>query len=109
MFLVTRVPVAFTLCTKTIAVLLACVLTAGLCLAVDTPVSDDAIYDRVRIKLASDPEVKASDLHVDVKLGVVTLSGTAYNSRMKSKAAKVAKRVKGVKQVINNVEIGKRG
>jgi hyperosmotically inducible periplasmic protein len=91
------------------AVLTVLVLLAGVCLADDKVVSDDAIYDRVRISLASDAEVKGGDLKVDVKQGVVTLTGTLENSHLKDKAGKLAKKVKGVKQVVNNIEIKKRG
>ena len=91
------------------AALLAFVLVAGVCLAADKSVSDDAIYDNVRIKLAGDPEVKGAGgtLKVDVKQGVVTLMGLVDTQRQKDKAARLAKKVKGVKQVINNLEIKK--
>ncbi len=92
------------------AVLIAFVLVASVCLAVDKPVSDDAIFDNVRIKLAGDREVKGGgeDFKVEVKNGVVTLSGSVETQRQRDKAAKLTKKVKGVKQVINNLEIKKR-
>ncbi len=94
---------------KICAVLMAFVLAAGVCLAADKTVSDDAIYDNVRIRLASDRDVKGggADLKVDVKQGVVTLAGSVETQRQKDKAAKLAKKVKGVKQVINNLEVKK--
>jgi osmotically-inducible protein OsmY len=91
------------------ALLLALVFVAGVCLAADKNVSDDAIYDNVRIRLASDAEVKGGDLKVDVKQGIVTLSGSVDNSHLKDKAGKLARKVKGVKQVVNNIEIKKHG
>jgi len=94
---------------KLCAVLAAFLLVAGACLAADKPVSDDAIYDNVRIKLASDAEVRGGDLQVDVKQGVVTLRGTLDNSHLKDKATKLTKKVKGVKQVNNLIEIKKHG
>ena len=84
-------------------------LLAGLCLAADKPVSDDAIYDNVRIKLASDIDVKGGALKVDVKQGVVTLGGVVETQAQKDKAAKIAKKVKGVKSVDNQIEVKKRG
>ncbi len=94
---------------KICAVFLALLLVASVCLATDKPVSDDAIFDNVRIRLASDREVKGGgeNFKVDVKNGVVTLSGTVESQRQKDKAAKLTKKVKGVKQVINNLEIKK--
>ena len=84
-------------------------LLASACLAADKKITDDYIYDTVRIKLASDQVVKGGGLKVDVKQGVVTLSGTVDQQNQKDKATKVARKVKGVKQVVNNIEIKKRG
>jgi hyperosmotically inducible protein len=94
---------------KILASLLAATLLAAICLAADKPVSDDAITDQVMIKLSSDPVVKGGGLKVDVKDGVVTLTGTVNEQRQKDKAAKLAKSVKGVKSVINNVTVAKSG
>ena len=84
-------------------------LIAGACLAADKVISDDAIYDNVRIKLASDIDVKGGNLKVEVKQGVVTLAGAADNQNLKDRAAKIAKKVKGVKSVVNNIEVKKHG
>ncbi len=67
--------------------------------------SDDAIYDQVRQRLANDRDVKGGGIQVDVKAGVVTLSGTVREERQKSKAERVARKVKGVKQVVNNLKV----
>ena len=94
---------------KICAVLMALTLAASVCLAAEKPVTDDAIYDNVRIKLASDRDVKGGGgtMQVDVKQGVVTLSGSIETQRQKDKAARLAKKVKGVKQVVNNLEVKK--
>ena len=86
---------------------MALVFVACVCLAADKPVTDDMIYDNVRIKLAGDADVKGGAVQVEVKQGVVTLSGMVESQHQKDKAAKLAKKVKGVKQVINNLEIKK--
>jgi len=78
---------------------------AGVCLAADKQVTDDSISEHVRLRLASDPDVKGGALTVDVKGGVVTLGGTVEAAHQKDKATKLAKKVKGVKQVVNNIEI----
>src|SRR6478672_5656016 len=88
---------------KLFAALLALCLLASLVLAADKLVSDDTLYDQVRIKLAGDAEVKGGALKVDVKQGVVTLEGAVETQRQKDKAARLAKKVKGVKQVVNNL------
>jgi osmotically-inducible protein OsmY len=90
---------------KIVAALLTVLLFAAVCLAADKVISDDMIYDNVRIKLASDTIVKGGALNVDVKQGVVTLGGMVENTRQKERAAKLTKSVKGVKQVINNLNL----
>ena len=78
--------------TKICTLLLACLLVQALCLAKDPPpVNDDTITDQVMIKLADDPIVKGGALKVDVKNGVVTLSGAVEMDKQKEKAEKVAK------------------
>jgi hyperosmotically inducible protein len=94
--------------TKICASFLLAFLLAGVCLAADKVLSDDAIVDQVRIKLAADQDVKGGGLTVDCKNGVVTLSGPVENSHAKDKATKLAKKVKGVKQVVNNLTTGER-
>ena len=94
---------------KISAVLSILFLLVSVCLAADKPISDDLIVDQVRIKLSADAEVKGGALVVDCKQGVVTLSGTVETYRQKDKATKLTKKVKGVKQVVNNIEIKKHG
>ena len=79
-------------------------MMAGVGLAKDA-VTDDMIYNNVRIKLASDAIVKGGALEVDVKNGVVTVSGQVEQDKQKGRATKLAKSVKGVKQVINNITL----
>ena len=68
-------------------------------------VSDDRITDQVRIKLANDADVKASALDVIVKDGVVTLRGSVDTSRGKVRAEQLTRKVKGVKDVINELVV----
>jgi osmotically-inducible protein OsmY len=69
------------------------------------PVTDDTITDQVRLKLTSDPDVKGGALQVDVKGGVVTLSGAVELPKQRDKAEKIARKVKGVKSVVNKIEV----
>ncbi|HZT32129.1 MAG TPA: BON domain-containing protein [Bryobacteraceae bacterium] len=79
---------------------------AALVFAADkTPVSDDALYDAVRMKLANDPIVKGGALTVEVKNGVVTLRGNVETEKQREKAPKVARKVKGVTQVVNELKV----
>jgi osmotically-inducible protein OsmY len=91
---------------KTLISLLLLFALASVCLAKDQkPMTDDSIYDQVRLKLANDQVVKGGALQVDVKQGVVTLSGNVDLAEQRDKAPKLAKKVKGVKQVINNITV----
>jgi hyperosmotically inducible protein len=76
-------------------------------MAVDKPVSDDLIYNLVRQKLAGDSVVKGGALNVDVKAGVVTLSGSVQAEKQKDKAERLAHKVKGVKSVVNQIKVVK--
>jgi osmotically-inducible protein OsmY len=68
--------------------------------------SDDRISDQVRMKLATDPDVKGGALDVTVKDGVVTIRGRVDTEKGRSKAEKLSKKVKGVKQVDNELVVG---
>lgn len=68
--------------------------------------SDDRIYDQVRMRLANDPDVKGGALDVTVKDGVVTLKGRVDTEKGKDRATKLAKKVKGVKDVDNELVVG---
>ena len=70
--------------------------------------TDDTINDAVRVKLAGDQVIGVVPFVVAVKGGVVTLSGSVEQKGYKARAEKVAKKVKGVKQVVNNIEIKSR-
>jgi hyperosmotically inducible protein len=81
----------------------------GAAMAAEKITTDDAIYDYVRRKLASDPIVKGGGLQVDVKQGAVTLRGTVEEQKQKDKATKLAKKVAGVKSVDNEIQVVERG
>jgi len=66
---------------------------------------DTTIIDQVRIKLAADAVVKGGALQVDCKEGIVTLSGYVETEKQKDRAERLARKVKGVKQVINKLTI----
>lgn len=93
---------------KIYASLLALFLFAAVCFAASKPITDDGIVDQVRIKLSGDAVAKGGGFTVDCKDGVVTLSGIAENNRQKDRAETVAKKVKGVKKVVNNLTLSDR-
>jgi hyperosmotically inducible periplasmic protein len=68
-------------------------------------VSDDLIYDEVRRKLANDTTAKGGALEVEVKDGVVTLSGKVKSQKQKDRAESLTKKVRGVTKVINKLVV----
>ncbi len=71
------------------------------------PVTDDFLNDTVRQRLAADSLVKGGAIDVDVKGGVVTLKGKVAEAKQKEKAERIAKKVGGVKSVVNEIKIEK--
>ena len=66
---------------------------------------DQEIKRNVEAELHWDPELDASDIAVTVKDGVVTLAGFVRNSTEHSVAERTAKRVVGVKAVVNELQV----
>lgn len=57
------------------------------------------------IKLAGDRDVRGTQITVEVKDGVVTLSGEVFNEKAKKRAEKMSRKHKGVEKVINNLTV----
>jgi osmotically-inducible protein OsmY len=81
------------------------ILAVGLVAAEKGAIPDGEISTKVQLKLAEDTVVKGGGLAVDVKDGVVTLGGKVEKPNQKSKAEKLAKKVSGVKSVVNNIVV----
>jgi len=70
---------------------------------------DDEIYDKVKLRLAGDAEVKGGALEVEVKDGVVTIKGIVRTDKAKSKAEKLVGKIKGVTKVVNELSVSPTG
>lgn len=68
-------------------------------------VDDAAITAEVKAALVGDPELKASDINVETVQGVVQLSGFVSSAESVAAAATVARTVKGVKSVRNDLRL----
>ena len=68
-------------------------------------VSDSWITTKVKSDLAVEKGVSATSIHVDTYEGVVTLSGKVESQAEADKAAHVAREIKGVKSVVNNIQV----
>jgi len=67
--------------------------------------SDGAISSEVEAKLASDQFGGLSGVSVTTEAGVVMLVGTVERAEQKARAADLARQVKGVKRVKNDLDI----
>jgi hyperosmotically inducible periplasmic protein len=74
----------------------------------DKKVSDDSLHDLVMRKLADDADVKGGGLDIEVKDGVVTLRGKLESDKQIQKAERLAKKVNGVKKVVNEISLAKK-
>ncbi|NDZ16220.1 transporter [Variovorax sp. WS11] len=68
-------------------------------------VDDATITAAVSAGLAKDPDLSATRIDVDTKGGTVMLKGPAPNAAAKSRATEIAKAVKGVGAVDNQLEV----
>ena len=68
-------------------------------------VDDTWITTKVKSELIADSDTKASDIHVDTSNGKVTLTGTAKTWQESDKAAQIARNIKGVTGVENDIRI----
>ncbi|WP_372826116.1 BON domain-containing protein [Polaromonas sp.] len=66
-------------------------------------IDDAVITTSVNASLAKDPGLSAIKIDVDTKDGVVTLNGPAPTAAAKDKATELAKQVKGVSSVNNQL------
>jgi hyperosmotically inducible protein len=70
-------------------------------------VDDGAITAKVKAALAGDPRTKAHQVNVEVREGVVQLSGFVDNSEAKSTAEELARNVDNVRKVDNELDVKK--
>jgi len=81
-----------------------CAMSGGSLAA--APIADDAtITAGVRAALVRDPMLKVADLDVETVQGVVQLSGFVSSADSVAAAAAVARTVKGVKSVRNDLRL----
>jgi len=71
-------------------------------------VDDGVITAKVKAALISDPNVSGHDVNVQTREGVVQLAGFVDSGTQKAKASEVTRRVAGVRQVDNQLEVKQR-
>jgi osmotically-inducible protein OsmY len=68
-------------------------------------VDDTVITAKVKASIFNEPTIKASEINVETYKGAVQLSGFVADPRDASKAADIARGVKGVTSVKNDVRV----
>jgi hyperosmotically inducible periplasmic protein len=73
--------------------------------SVGTEIDDGIVTAKVKSALLADPDVKSFDLKVETRKGEVMLSGFVRNQTQVDRAILVARRVEGVKAVVNKMDL----
>lgn len=68
-------------------------------------VDDSWITSKVKSEMIADKSVSARNITVNTNKGVVPLTGTAATTQESEKAAEIARRVKGVTAVENDIRV----
>jgi osmotically-inducible protein OsmY len=68
-------------------------------------VDDSWITTKVKSEMVANHDVKAHNINVDTTKGVVTLTGTAETWQESNKAAEIARGIKGVTGVENDIRV----
>jgi len=71
-------------------------------------IDDGTLTSYVKTKLASDRIVSLTRVGVETNNGIVYLTGEVETGEQKSRSGSLAYEVKGVKQVVNNLQVIKR-
>jgi hyperosmotically inducible protein len=79
---------------------------AGLVFTAACSQTDAGVTTAVKMKLANDDTVKASEINVDSHNHVVTLNGTVGSQAQKERAVMIARNTKGVTNVIDDLAVG---
>jgi len=67
--------------------------------------ADGWLTTKIQSKFVADREIKATDINVSSRDGVVTLKGRVQNEPMRSLAVAIARNTSGVKQVVDQLSV----
>ena len=68
-------------------------------------IDDTAITTKVKAAIFNEPSLKSSEINVETFKGTVQLSGFVDTAEQKYRAAELARRVRGVQEVKNNITV----
>ncbi len=98
---------------RSVAVVLAVVLATAACESMTgksagTSIDDATITATVKSKLVAEKASNLTRVDVDTNSGTVYLNGTVESAEQKTRAEQLAWQAKGVKSVVNNLQIQKK-
>ena len=67
--------------------------------------SDSAIAKQIEGKYITEPQLKGSDIQVQMKKGTATLTGTVWSEEQRQMAERIARQTEGVREVKNKLEV----
>src|ERR1700675_619938 len=82
------------------------IATMGITVACNQAPNDSQIQSQVQDRLNSDSGLQGKQLDVKSAQGTVTLSGSVENDAQRDAASRYASGIPGVKQVVNNLQVG---
>jgi len=98
---------------RSVAVLLAVALATAACESMTgksagTNIDDATITATVKAKLVAEKATNLTRVDVDTNSGTVYLNGTVESAEQKTRAEQLAWQAKGVKSVVNNLQVQKK-
>jgi hyperosmotically inducible protein len=81
------------------------VAAVGLIAAVGCGQTDAGITTNVKTKMAADDTVKAYQIDIDTRNGVVTLKGDVDSVAAKTQAVEIARTTEGVRDVVDQIQV----
>ena len=93
---------------STFKLLLSCPLPGDDCSTAGENVHDSTTTASVKTKLSGDKLSSLTRIDVDTTNGVVSLNGVVETAEQRARVAELAREVKGVKSVKNNLQVQKK-
>jgi hyperosmotically inducible periplasmic protein len=98
---------------KTLALFLACFTLVAGCRSMTGKTAGETLDDAtitasVKSRLVADHAVNLTRVNVDTNLGTVYLNGIVETAEQKARAERLAWKAKGVKSVVNNLQVQQR-
>lgn len=90
---------------RAVSLFLAGLVLAGMSLGLGCAQTDAGLTTKVKSKMVADGSVPASQINVDTKNGVVTLTGTVDHPTEKDQAILVARNTAGVRDVVDMISV----